>query len=66
MSLGTSGASDGAALGDGNGQKIQLMSGFIGSGHFPFGADTDSSTTELSLNQLRVLSMAKILYERTL
>ena len=47
-------------------QKIKLMEDFIGSGHFPFGADLDSSTTELSLNQLRVINMAKILYERTL
>ena len=46
--------------------KIRLMENFIGSGHFPFGAQIDSSTTELSLNRLRVTAMAKILYERTL
>jgi hypothetical protein len=42
------------------------MESFIGSGNFPFGAEIDSSITELNLNQLRVLSMGKILYERTL
>ena len=31
-------------------RKIKLMDDFIGSGHFPFGAEIDSSTTELSLN----------------
>jgi len=42
------------------------MNDFIGSGHFPFGADIDSSTTDLSLNQLRVIAMGQILYERVL
>lgn len=42
------------------------MDDFIGSGHFPFGAEIDSSTTELSLNQLRVVSMARLLYCRAL
>ena len=46
--------------------KIRLMNDFIGGGNFPFGAEIDSETTELSLNRLRVQSMAKILYERTL
>ena len=46
--------------------KIHLMNDFIGGGNFPFGAEIDSETTELSLNRLRVISMAKILYERTL
>lgn len=31
-------------------QKIRLIPDFIGSGHFPFGAEIDSSTTELDLN----------------
>jgi len=42
------------------------MDDFIGSGHFPFGAEIDSSTTELQLNQMRVQAMGKILFERTL
>lgn len=47
-------------------QKIRLIPDFIGSGHFPFGADIDSSTTELDLNQIRVFVMGKILFDRTL
>ena len=42
------------------------MDNFIGESHFPFGAEIDSSTTELSLNRLRVTAMSQILYERTL
>ena len=34
--------------------KIRLMNDFIGGGNFPFGAEIDSETTELSLNRLRV------------
>ena len=58
--------SDDSRINSGGGTKIRLMDGFIGSGHFPFGAQIDSSTTELSLNKLRVIAMSKILYERTL
>ena len=38
----------------GNQTKIHLMNDFIGGGNFPFGAEIDSETTELSLNRLRV------------
>ena len=55
-----------STMAGGGTQKIKLMEDFIGSGNFPFGADLDSSTTELSLNLLRVQSMCKIMYERTL
>lgn len=46
--------------------KITIKEDYIGGVHFPFGDEIDSSTTELSLNQLRVIAMGKILYERTL
>ena len=46
--------------------KITIKEDYIGGVHFPFGDEIDSSTTELSLNQLRVIAMGKILFERTL